>query len=242
MSDTTPTPTPTPPTPPTPTARKVEIGVLVTIALTIIAFAFWLGGLDAKVAKLDPTKIEEALTKAGGVPTGGGLPVGGIAPYAGPVDTEMQLRALESAGWLLCDGSTLDKTSKYKALSDAIAPFWDTERTSGKFRLPDLRGRFLRGVDLGAGRDVDASMRTNGLGAVVSSVGSLQSDALSKHFHPIRNYPGADSWTLAVRSIGGNGRTVQSETGEEVGRTSLSGDSAETRPKNAAVNWIIRYR
>lgn len=47
-------------------------------------------------------------------------------------------------GWVLCDGSTLNRTT-YSALYSAIGNAWGSGDGSSTFHLPDLRGKFLRG-------------------------------------------------------------------------------------------------
>ena len=50
-------------------------------------------------------------------------------------------------GWLECDGSILEK-DKYKRLYDAIGDMYSDGLTEiGKFKLPDLRGYFVRNFD-----------------------------------------------------------------------------------------------
>ncbi len=177
----------------------------------------------------------------------GDVPVGVIVPYAGPVETEGQ-RALERAGWLLCDDSS-KKKSDYKALADAIAPFWDKPgeghkeaEENDRFNLPDLRGRFLRGLDLGTGRDKDAAGRTNGFGTVVGSiVGSLQNDEVGPHTHlsPLL-YHGDQRDEFKVGSQGM--AQWPARTGVTPRVFNAFNDGKESRPINAAINWIIRFR
>lgn len=79
------------------------------------------------------------------------FPAGMIMPYAGN---------LTPAGWLECDGSEID-IAQYPALSAALGSTWNNAKNpltgasyanpaAGKFRLPDLRGSFLRGSSNGA--------------------------------------------------------------------------------------------
>jgi len=71
------------------------------------------------------------------------MPIGAILPFAG---------ALPPAGYLLCDGAEVSKTT-YKLLFDVIKDTYirDTAleplQGYGTFRLPDLRGRFALGKD-----------------------------------------------------------------------------------------------
>ncbi len=68
------------------------------------------------------------------------VPIGGIIPYAG---------ASAPYGYLLCDGSEVEKT-KYSTLYDVIGNVFNGALPLvgvGTFRLPDLRGRFALGRD-----------------------------------------------------------------------------------------------
>jgi microcystin-dependent protein len=69
-----------------------------------------------------------------------GVPIGTILPYAG---------ANAPYGYLLCDGSEVEKT-KYSALYDVISTTYNgTTALNGvnTYRLPDMRGRFGLGKD-----------------------------------------------------------------------------------------------
>jgi microcystin-dependent protein len=74
-------------------------------------------------------------------------PIGSIAAYAGPIDA-----AFESAnGWMLCDGRSLNRTDpSFSPLFNQIGSSWGGDGVNA-FNIPDLRGLFLRGVDVGAG-------------------------------------------------------------------------------------------
>jgi microcystin-dependent protein len=66
------------------------------------------------------------------------MPVGSIKAYTGKVtDTEML------PGWLLCDGSSVSRTT-YKKLYNVIGGTYGSQ-TSNTFKLPDLRGRTIIG-------------------------------------------------------------------------------------------------
>ena len=129
-------------------------------------------------------------------------PVGTVISYAGPLQDNPShnhgfpapgLAAyayhLKRAGWLPCDGRTLP-VAGYRELFRAIG-FIHGRSGKGFFRLPDYRGRFLRGVNLdaktddGAFRDPDRESRDPGAdgGWAGNAVGSVQEDALRKHWH-----------------------------------------------------------
>jgi microcystin-dependent protein len=96
------------------------------------------------------------------------LPSGVVLPYAG---------AAVPAGWLLCNGAAVSKTT-YAALFDALS-YAHGDPGGGSFNLPDYRGRFIRGADTmgtAAGRDADKALRSAAAvgGATGDAVGSVQ--------------------------------------------------------------------
>lgn len=97
------------------------------------------------------------------------LPPGIVIPYAG---------ASIPPGWLLCDGSAVSRTT-YANLFSFIGTAWGNGDGSTTFHLPDLRGRFLRGVDGTANRDPDKATRSaaNPGGNTGNNVGSIEADA-----------------------------------------------------------------
>ncbi|GLS37252.1 hypothetical protein GCM10010869_28450 [Mesorhizobium tianshanense] len=139
---------------------------------------------------------------------------------------------------MLCDGRYLNAAA-YPELYAILGRLYG-ERISGgdpEFRIPDYRGLFLRGLDAGAGMDPDADQRIDPTGNHVANVvGSLQCDAMQDHTHSY------DVIQPAGISQQGNaaGTSVSSKptsSPEAPART-----TAETRPKNIAVNYIIRFR
>lgn len=78
------------------------------------------------------------------------FPAGMIMPYAG---------STTPAGWLECDGTEKD-ISAYPTLAAALGTTWNSAKNAltgatystavGKFRVPDMRGAFLRGSTGGA--------------------------------------------------------------------------------------------
>ncbi|MFG2049527.1 phage tail protein [Micromonospora sp. NPDC048935] len=79
-------------------------------------------------------------------------------------------------GWLYCAGAELDEAD-YRALHAVIGG--NHGSGNGRFRLPDLRGRFTRGVDLG-----DADQHHSGM--------SLRHEYISVTYRFHRIAPPAD--------------------------------------------------
>lgn len=154
-------------------------------------------------------------------------PTGTIAAFAG--DTP-------PSGWLLCDGSFLDRTT-YSTLFGVVGTRFGSTGTTN-FAVPDFRGRFLRGRDGGVGRDDDRTtreaMQTGG--ATGDAVGSIQGDAFKRHKHSVPNDGsggGIDQNSLVGSANADENWSDTPGTGETGGN--------ETRPENANVNYIIKY-
>ena len=157
--------------------------------------------------------------------TGYVMPVGTILPFGGSSAPE---------GWLLCNGSEYSRTD-YPDLFSAIGTAFGAS-SSGTFNIPDLRGQFLRGVDAGTGTDPDAASRTELQpgGNTGDNVGTLQADDFKSHTH------GGFQDRYANTSGGGSFITNYSNGHGGEYRTTASGGN-ETRPKNVAVHFIIKY-
>lgn len=87
-----------------------------------------------------------------------------------------------------CDGRTLTIADYPKLYSYIGTRYSDGTQTALQFRIPDLRGSFLRGADPSATVDVDAASRTiDGPGNPSSDAGSRQNRALFTHTHTVYN-------------------------------------------------------
>jgi len=187
------------------------------------------------------------------------LPIGTIVAYAGEIDTTAKGR-LASQGWLVCDGEDYS-IRDYVDLNEIIGNFYGTSKQAGKGKLPDLRGRFLRGVDHGVGQDPDAGSRkaSGDGGNSGDKVGSVQDDAIQVHSHNDSGHA-HKSYHMASQSQGlSNGEEYsgwsehKNHKENEVGHAQLGGPTKfenqpdprsgeETRPKNIYVNWIIKAK
>lgn len=157
------------------------------------------------------------------------VPPGTVVAFAG--DTA-------PAGWMLCDGTAVSQTT-YPALFRAIGTAHGSGGGMGMFNVPDLRGRFVRGVARGTGRDVDRGSReaANPGGNAGDAVGSLQAGQIQSHTHGVSS---------EVVVAGGPERMA---AGYTVGATPFlirgvlinAAGGSETRPVNVGLNYIIRY-
>lgn len=155
------------------------------------------------------------------------LPAGVITPFAG---------SAAPSGWLMCDGQVVSRTT-YAALFNAIGTTYGAGDGTTTFKLPDLRGEFIRGLD--AGRAVDAGR----------ALGSAQGDAIRNIQGSLTNvqadvqvYITASGAFAAVD----NGNRGNAQGGGAIGYT-VSFDAsrvvptaAETRPRNVALPYIIK--
>jgi hypothetical protein len=137
------------------------------------------------------------------------VPVGTVISYVGN-STSLP------PGWLPCNGSTFNQEQ-----------YPDLYVTLGNSNtLPDLAGYFLRGLDTYGKVDPDGAGRT---------VLSIQADAFGQHSHNVLETPWF--WNEA---IDGDGYIVGTKTTNGLHtQTSSAEGGAETRPKNAAVLYLI---
>lgn len=183
-------------------------------------------------------------TAAAGALGGSSLPTGSVIAFAGTTAPE---------GFLLCDGSELD-VNDYKDLYNTIGNSYGTTDSGVKFNLPDLRGRFIRGVDSGAGNDPDAGSRIAAAtgGNTGDNVGSLQDDMYKSHKHGIRlshEHGGAHDH-YGLPQVDWTGPMYTHDENQPDGSYSYRGGSGnplyksggnETRPRNISCNYIIKY-
>lgn len=129
------------------------------------------------------------------------------------------------AGWLKCNGAAISRTL-YAALFNEIGTTYGIGDGNSTFNLPDMRGEFLRGLDDGRGVD---SGRT---------LGSAQTDDFKSHTHTISNigYGPFTDGQFDARSQVAYGGEMNLGT-----PTSNASGGTETRPRNRAMHFIIKY-
>lgn len=120
------------------------------------------------------------------------------------------------AGYMWLRKLKLNKVT-YAALYSIIGDtFNDGSQQASEFMLPDAEGYFLRPWD------------STGLIDPARTFGSKQADDLKSHTHLV-SAQGAGASGGAVTTLGGTGTAITTATG-----------GTETRPKNIAINYIIK--
>ena len=114
-------------------------------------------------------------------------------------------------------GITAGSTDTGNVPAGTIAAFEDTVCPAGWTEYEPARGRFLRGIDNGAGIDPDGTR----------APGNLQDDDFESHTHTL-----SPDWNNDA--IDNTGTGAQASTGGGSGTTAATG-GAETRPANVAI-------
>lgn len=165
-------------------------------------------------------------------------------------------------GWIACDGSSVSRET-YSDLfyfltnGNETLPCFGFETTTN-FNLPDLRGKFLRGVDNGAGNDPDATTTSRTAqgtsGSTGDSIGSIQPYATQNDFGIGNTYSTSHTHTIEEGLNITSGSDFPNGTPDSAALTTTgyttgsSGDHShtfsynnETRPVNVYLNYFIRY-
>lgn len=168
-----------------------------------------------------------------------GVPPGTMVAFAG---------AAAPDGWMLCDGRTVSRLD-FPDLYNAIGEAWGAGVDSTMFKIPDLRGRFVRGVEVMPTSPVAVPSPRRDPDALSRTVGSIQQDATSRPNVPFHTAPNTHSHTIpgSFLDIAPGGGTGHGTTGQMLTNPNshsheiTSGGDAETRPVNANVTWIIKH-
>jgi microcystin-dependent protein len=146
-----------------------------------------------------------------------GNPIG-----ANPVGTIQSYPSLTPpSGWVNCNGGSLSINSYrdlYNALGGSSSPYGSNDGFSSTFKVPDLSGKFIRGV-----------------GGNADSLGNTQSDDIKSHTHTITWQKGQAD----MNEAGTYGELYDARTPHNRTTTTSSTGGTETRPINMAMNYII---
>ncbi|ATI15740.1 putative tail-collar fiber protein [Bordetella phage vB_BbrM_PHB04] len=165
------------------------------------------------------------------------VPAGVVLPYAGPLPPE---------GWMLCDGSAVSRTT-YAKLFAAIGTTYGAGNGTTTFNLPEARGEFIRGLDQGRGVDSGRALGTAQQDALQNITGTIQPRPLAgAGGGAIGGATGAGAFDLSIK--GGAPGASSITTGTAANTDVLTFDAsrvartaAETRPRNVAMNYIIKF-
>ena len=148
-------------------------------------------------------------------------------------------------GWLPCDGRRIYPEGVTNQLYYTLIAWgnaWGNGPNSDVVRIPDLRGRFIRGFDDGLGRDPDQT-----------EFGGSQEDVYQSHTHSV-NDPGHDHSYSGYAEAGDDKSSAQTivdkawrspKTTEKTSdaKTGITLDAigwTETRPKNLNLTPVIK--
>ncbi len=200
---------------------------------TVNAVKFTGDGSDLKVANATLAALRMALDML--------VPIGTITAYGGDLRKPEIIQQLHDEGWLVCNGDPV-KRNEYPELFNTIGVSFGAGDSKTTFHLPDMRGRFLRGVDQGKGVDPDAASRLAAApgGNTGDAVGSVQEDAYQKHGHPLEKT--VYKHYRSFKGESGKQHTLIHNQGQEWIKNTQAVGGQETRPRNIYVHWIIKAR
>lgn len=181
------------------------------------------------------------LTSQGLLATPVNFPIATIHAFAGTSAPE---------GWAMCDGSEVSKT-QYAALYAVIGDIYGTPVDSNNFVLPDLRGEFLRGLDnMGTARGARGVDSGRALGSAQNDTTrrprgtAFGTNNPGNHSHEV--FPKLAGSSAAsgsfIQGAANNATYGSSTTGQGGSHTHsiTTGGDVETRPRNCAINYIIK--
>ena len=196
------------------TKSTIMVATISAISAIVIALITTYGTIA--VSAPEAKKVKDELKEISDLRLIKNLPIGTIVPsMLRPTEFAKAVGDLErgTIEWVLADGQKDITNSRYGQLS-------------GKTTTPDLRGVFLRGMNVNGGKDPEQNR----------TAGHYQPDALQQHYHMMKAIDISwDGEGQGVRSAPNNkfiGGTVTDVTNART--------ADETRPKNVAVYFYIK--
>lgn len=188
---------------------------------------------DDDAVRLDQVPVASVLT-----------PPGMVAMFA---------TASAPAGWLIANGTAVSRTT-YAALWVALGSP-NTGNGTTTFTLPDYRGEFLRGLDLGRGVDTGRTLGSAQAAAMLNHTHSGSTSAAGGHTHAFdgtsgSNFNSGQTVGFTMDATGGATNFGTKNTGDisavgdhthtmTTGNPSVGGGT-ETRPRNIALLACIK--
>lgn len=164
------------------------------------------------------------------------VPVGAVVPFMGPANQIPE-------NFLLCDGREVSRFT-FANLFNIIGIAYGVPGSSSVFRLPDLRGRVLVGLDNMGGQP--ASRITQPFASVLGGKGGISAHPLTvaemaSHTHDYDDITYAGGVGSEQGDDGGSDTDNQlASTVRITGSTGLGGPHNNVQPTLTA-NWIIRF-
>src|SRR5690625_109412 len=167
---------------------------------------------------------------------------GEVRAFAGPV-------ANVPDGWLPCNGATISRTT-YSRLFAVIGTTYGDGDGSTTFNLPDLRGEFVRGVDNGRGVDAGRALGQHQADALQNITGTFW-NLLVPNIPGISEQMGSTNVAFSIHARNDDiihqlsNTSYQKNFGNQDGisfdASRVARTADETRPRNVAMNYIIKY-
>lgn len=181
-------------------------------------------------------------------------------PWLPPVGTLMPFLGLSiPAGWAYCNGQAIAKATYPKLYAVLGTRFNTGGEASTHFRVPDIRGRLLAGVDDGSGRltGYNSPGTAGGLQSVTltegqlpvhdHSAGTLVANSAGAHTHTVsvgfysgaagsaERYSQGSNESLPTSSNGAHTHTISGNTGN-----AGSGQAHMNVQPTMAIYWMVR--
>ena len=122
-------------------------------------------------------------------------------------------------GYIKCNGATVSRTT-YADLFAIVSTLYGVGDGSTTFKLPDYRGEFLRGW--ADGRSVDTGR----------AIGTYQADEFESHTHGFK---------IGSTNTASTNFARQGQSGGIFTTYTYATGGSETRPRNRAVMYVIKY-
>jgi microcystin-dependent protein len=152
--------------------------------------------------------------------TSASTPTGAVLPFA---------TKTVPSGWLKCNGAAISRTT-YASLFARIGTTFGTGDGTTTFKLPDLRGEFIRGFDDARGIDagrVFGSLQNHALQTITGRFAFQSAGEVSGAFY---HSSGSSYGWYATKS-----ELISFDSSR------VTNGAAETRPRNIALMYCIKY-
>lgn len=200
----------------------------------ILGFPSWVSGDTAitgdvtisntGVTAIGATKIVDTMVNSGAVSILN--PTGSIIMYGG---------ASAPTGWVLCDGTSYDKTNAtYTALFNIIGATFGG--SGNNFNVPDMRGIYPKGAgttNRAAGKDANGNYYAETLGAYVTD--KMQGHKHTTYYGLYTTYAAANAGVPTASGTGIDTTTPIADGSNGTPRTGLT-----TEPQHVGLNYIIK--